>query len=34
MNRLVQRGVMPADQTVWLENPASAALADLLAELG
>lgn len=29
MNRLVDRGVMPADHTIWLENPASDCL-DLL----
>lgn len=32
MNRLEQRGLLPADSTVWLENPASACLAALLAE--
>ncbi|MDH4169623.1 MAG: phosphotransferase family protein [Acidimicrobiia bacterium] len=26
MNRLVDRGVMPADHTIWLENPASVCL--------
>ena len=30
MNRAVARGFLPADQTIWLTNPASAALADLL----
>jgi aminoglycoside phosphotransferase (APT) family kinase protein len=32
MNRAVDRGVMPADHTIWLENPASTALEALLAE--
>ncbi len=32
MNRWDERGLLPADSTVWLENPASSALADLLAE--
>jgi len=32
MNRLEQRGLLPADSTVWLENPASACLASLLDE--
>lgn len=32
MNRLVQRGAIPADQTIWLTNPASDALARILAE--
>jgi hypothetical protein len=30
MNRAVARGHMPADHTVWRDNPASAALAQLL----
>ena len=30
MNRYVQRGLMPADQTVWIENPAVTCLIDLL----
>ena len=30
MNRAVARGFLPADQRIWLTNPASAALADLL----
>lgn len=30
MNRLVERGIMPADQTVWLENPATDCLEMLL----
>jgi aminoglycoside phosphotransferase (APT) family kinase protein len=34
MNRWEQRGDLPADHTIWLENPASAALASLLDELG
>ena len=29
----VDRGLMPEDHTIWLENPASAALESLLAEL-
>lgn len=29
MNRLVERGVMPADQTVWIDNPAVTCLAAL-----
>jgi aminoglycoside phosphotransferase (APT) family kinase protein len=33
MNRLVDRGLMPADHTVWLENPAASALRSLLDEL-
>ncbi len=32
MNRLVERGHMPADQTIWLDNPAATCLADLMAE--
>jgi aminoglycoside phosphotransferase (APT) family kinase protein len=32
MNRLDQRGLLPADSTVWLENPASACLRMLLDE--
>ncbi len=34
MNRLVQRGVMPADQTVWLENPATVCLQQMIEEFG
>ena len=34
MNRWEQRGDLPAGHTIWLENPASAALADLLGEVG
>jgi aminoglycoside phosphotransferase (APT) family kinase protein len=34
MNRWEQRGDLPADHTIWLENPASAALSALLGELG
>ena len=30
MNRAVARGLMPADQRIWLENPAAEALAQLL----
>ncbi len=33
MNRLEQRGLLPADSLVWRDNPASACLADLLGEL-
>lgn len=33
MNRAVDRGLMPENHTIWLENPASAALESLLAEL-
>jgi aminoglycoside phosphotransferase (APT) family kinase protein len=33
MNRAVARGLMPADQTIWLDNPSTVCLADLLAEL-
>jgi len=33
MNRAVARGEMPADQNIWLENPASTCLAQLLDEL-
>ena len=32
MNRSVARGEMPAEQRVWLENPATACLAELLRE--
>lgn len=32
MNRAVARGEMPADQRVWLENPATVCLQQLLAE--
>ncbi len=34
MNRLVARGDLPPGQTIWLENPAAACLAELLAEVG
>jgi aminoglycoside phosphotransferase (APT) family kinase protein len=34
MNRWEQRGDLPSDHTIWLENPASAALAALLDEQG
>ena len=34
MNRLVDRGHMPADQTVWLDNPVVPCLEDLLATVG
>lgn len=34
MNRLVGRGVLPADQIIWRENPASAALRQILDEGG
>jgi aminoglycoside phosphotransferase (APT) family kinase protein len=30
MNRMVERGLLPADQTIWLDNPATVCLADLL----
>jgi hypothetical protein len=30
MNRAVARGFLPPEQKIWLTNPASAALADLL----
>jgi len=33
MNRTVARGLMPADQTIWLDNPSTVCLAGLLAEL-
>jgi aminoglycoside phosphotransferase (APT) family kinase protein len=33
MNRAVDRGLMPEDHTIWLENPASAALQSLMDEL-
>jgi aminoglycoside phosphotransferase (APT) family kinase protein len=33
MNRMVARGHMPADNTIWLDNPASACLAHLLTEV-
>lgn len=32
MNRLVDRGQLPPEQTIWLQNPASACLAELLEE--
>jgi aminoglycoside phosphotransferase (APT) family kinase protein len=32
MNRSVARGELPADQKIWLENPASTCLAQLLDE--
>jgi len=34
MNRLVVRGVMPADQTIWLENPATVCLEQMMEEFG
>lgn len=34
MNRLVARGDLPADQTIWLENPAAVALDHVLDEVG
>jgi aminoglycoside phosphotransferase (APT) family kinase protein len=34
MNRSVARGEMPADQRVWLENPASVCLAELMQPIG
>jgi hypothetical protein len=30
MNRLVGRGVLPPDQIIWRENPAAAALKQIL----
>jgi aminoglycoside phosphotransferase (APT) family kinase protein len=33
MNRLVDRGHLPADNTIWLENPAAACLAHMMEEL-
>jgi aminoglycoside phosphotransferase (APT) family kinase protein len=33
MNRTVARGHMPADQTVWLDNPATVCLEDLLSRV-
>ena len=30
MNRLVERGMLPADNSIWLQNPASQCLVDLL----
>jgi hypothetical protein len=30
MNRWVDRGDLPADQMIWLQNPAADCLADLL----
>lgn len=34
MNRMVDRGQLPPDQTIWLNNPAATALAQLLDEGG
>jgi len=34
MNRSVARGELPADQTIWLENPAVTCLTQLLGEIG
>jgi aminoglycoside phosphotransferase (APT) family kinase protein len=34
MNRWVARGAVPADQTVWRDNPATAVLAQLFEEVG
>ncbi len=34
INRLVERDIMPADHTVWLDNPATDCLADLVSEHG
>jgi len=34
MNRMVDRGQLPADHTIWLNNPAATALAQLLDEGG
>ncbi|MCA9512937.1 MAG: phosphotransferase family protein [Myxococcota bacterium] len=33
-NRLVERGLLPADQTLWLQNPASTCLEQMLDEVG
>jgi hypothetical protein len=33
MNRMVARGQLPPEQTIWLENPASACLSQMLKEL-
>jgi aminoglycoside phosphotransferase (APT) family kinase protein len=33
MNRTVARGLMPADQTIWLDNPSTVCLSQILAEL-
>jgi aminoglycoside phosphotransferase (APT) family kinase protein len=33
MNRLVARGDLPAEQTIWLENPATVCLSQMLEEL-
>jgi len=33
MNRSVARGELPADQTIWLENPATTCLEQLLDEM-
>ena len=33
MNRMVGRGQLPADQTIWLNNPAAVALSQLLTRL-
>jgi hypothetical protein len=33
MNRMVARGELPPDQTIWLDNPASTCLSLLLDEL-
>jgi aminoglycoside phosphotransferase (APT) family kinase protein len=33
MNRTVARGLMPADQTIWLDNPSTVCLSQMLAEL-
>lgn len=34
MNRLVDRGDLPADQTIWIDNPVVPCLASLLEEVG
>jgi aminoglycoside phosphotransferase (APT) family kinase protein len=34
MNRLVDRGALPADQTTWIDNPVVPCLRDLLEEVG
>jgi hypothetical protein len=33
MNRMVARGHLPPDQTIWLDNPSTVCLAQMLAEL-
>jgi aminoglycoside phosphotransferase (APT) family kinase protein len=33
MNRMVARGDLPTTQTIWLQNPATAALTEIMEEL-